>query len=145
MLTEKQENFCKCIAIEHMTYTDAYIHSYNTKNMKKKTINENASRLARDSKIIARIKELRDQVAEQDIISAKERLKLLSDIATGKQKEKYKYDGEEYEKEPSSTDKIRAIDTMNKMDGTYTTKTESNITIQSMETWGDIFGYGDKE
>ncbi len=145
MLTEKQERFCKNIVLESMNYSDAYRGAYNTKNMKDATVNRNAFELFHDNKITARIKELRDEIAEQDIISAKERLKLLSDIATGKKKETYKYDGKEYEREPSSTDKIRAIDTMNKMEGTYTTRSESNVTIQSMETWGDIFGYGDKK
>lgn len=66
MLTAKQEEFCKGI-IEGKSQADAYRSAYSCKRMSDKTIWENASRLMADSKVLARVQELRDQIAKASI------------------------------------------------------------------------------
>lgn len=64
MLTAKQEEFCQAIA-DGMTQADAYRTAYNAVNTKPSTVQENASRLMADSKISARVAELRGALAKK--------------------------------------------------------------------------------
>lgn len=57
-LTPQQEIFAAAVA-SGLSKSDAYCKGYNTARMSRKTVNEAASRLARDSKVTARIAELR--------------------------------------------------------------------------------------
>jgi phage terminase small subunit len=118
MLTPKQEKFVQNI-IEGMTQADAYRNSYNAKRMSDKTIHENASRLMADSKIKARVKELREQIDKNTIMSVQERLETLTKMAR--------------DKEENTANKIRAIDTMNKMTGEYETKIVGTVSIGKLE------------
>lgn len=62
-LTQKQENFCQVFVIEELIQTDAYkAAGYSFENKSPATIYQAASRLAADSKVVARIQELRDAV-----------------------------------------------------------------------------------
>ena len=120
MLTPKQEAFVQNI-IQGMSQADAYRSAYSTKKMSDKTIHEAASRLMADSKVSARVSELRQQLTKSTIMSAQERLEWLTEfVNTG-------------EKFNLSADKIRAIDTMNKMTGEYTTKVEGSLNIAKLE------------
>jgi len=65
-LTANQEQFARLVAIEDRNFTDAYKSAYKPKTATKKTINEGASRVANDSKVLARISELRSITAEDD-------------------------------------------------------------------------------
>ena len=58
MLILKQEKFCQCI-IKGMNQTDAYREAFDTLKMKEETIWSNASRLIKNSKVIARLEELK--------------------------------------------------------------------------------------
>lgn len=117
MLTAKQEAFCQNI-IQGMSQADAYRSAYDN-NMSDKTIHEAASRLMADSKIEARVKELRDQVAKTAIMSAQERLVWLSGLINS-------------DKE-TTTDKLKASDQMNKMQGEYVTKIEGDFKVKRLE------------
>ena len=57
-LTSKQEKFCQAIIQGH-NQSEAYRLAYGVKKATAKTINERASRLMANSKVIARIEELR--------------------------------------------------------------------------------------
>lgn len=57
-LTSKQETFCKEYITNGGNATQAYKKAYDCSKMKDKTINENASRLLKDSKVRARLEEL---------------------------------------------------------------------------------------
>lgn len=59
-LTSKQETFCKEYISNGGNATQAYKKAYDCSKMKDKTINENASRLLKDSKVIARLKDLQE-------------------------------------------------------------------------------------
>lgn len=83
-LTPKQEAFAQLIALskpeDNMTQAEAYRRSYNASNMTDKTIWERASVVAADSKVKARIEELRDKVAEKAAITLAEHLAELKSL-----------------------------------------------------------------
>lgn len=131
MLTEKQEAFAQNI-IMGMSQAEAYRNAYNTKKMSDKTVWENASRLMNNSKVKARVNELRAQVANKAILTAEERLKFLSKVINGEECEvAYAQDAEgnqiEIKQPPSLKTRLNAIDIMNKMQGEYVTKVVGNM------------------
>jgi phage terminase small subunit len=63
-LTPKQEDFAQQIA-KGSTQADAYRTAYNASSMKDETIWSNASRLIDNSKVKARIKELRQPAVDK--------------------------------------------------------------------------------
>ena len=112
MLTAKQELFVQKI-LEGMSQADAYRSAYNTKRMTDKTIWENASRLMADSKVTARLTELRNELAQPSIMTAQERLKWLTDRIA--------------DESVDINAKLKAIDIMNKMQGEYVQKVEAEV------------------
>lgn len=114
MLTPKQETFAQKI-VEGMSYADAYRSAYSCKKMTDKTIWENASRLMADSKVLARVQELRDKISTESIMTAQERLEWLTRLIKND--------------EINLSDKLRASDQMNKMQGAYITKIEGDVNI----------------
>ena len=118
MLTAKQETFAQKI-VEGMNQADAYRSAYNCKNMSDNAIYVNASKLAADAKVTLRIKELRDELAKPTIMSAQERLEWLTRIIKSD--------------EESTSDKLKAADIMNKMQGEYVTKVEGSLSVSKLE------------
>jgi hypothetical protein len=112
MLTPKQEEFAKKIA-EGMTQADAYRSAYSTKRMTDKTIWENASRLMADSKVVARVKELRDMIAKPTIITAQKRKEWLTEVIN--------------DPNMDINAKLKASDQLNRMEGEYIQKVETEI------------------
>ena len=112
MLTAKQEAFVQKI-IEGYSQADAYRSAYPNQKMSDKTIWETASKLMANPKVIARLTELRNELAKPSIMSAQERLEWLTELIQS-------------EKE-STTDKLRAADIMNKMQGEYIQKVETEV------------------
>jgi phage terminase small subunit len=115
MLTPKQEKFVQNI-IEGMSQADAYRSAYNTNRMTDKSVWESASKLMNDPKVASRVQELRDQLADESIMTAKERLMWLSQIIKSK--------------DETTSDKLKASDQMNKMQGEYTQKIEANVSYE---------------
>ena len=113
MLTDKQEKFAQAVALEGMSLSDAYRSAYDTARMKDKTINEKASILAKDDKITARVAELRASVVSPKIMSAQERMEWLTQLIGNDN--------------VGTTDRLRAIDIMNKMQGEYVQKVEAEV------------------
>jgi phage terminase small subunit len=136
MLTPNQEKFVQGI-IEGKSQIDAYREAYPKQRSADKTCYENASRLMNNSKIKARLTELRNQMMSPSIMSAQERLELLSRMARGEERERIVQfvEGERFEYEIPASLKTRreAIDTMNKMTGEYVQKIaadiDTNVTI----------------
>lgn len=119
MLTPKQERFAKNIVLEEMSQADAYRAAYNAENMADGTIYTEASLLCSDPKVAKRIQELRDSLAEDDILSAKDRLRWLSGVVM--------------DETESTKNRLSASDQMNKMQGEYVTKIEGNVSIAKLE------------
>ena len=113
MLTDKQERFARCIALEGMTQTDAYRECYNVENMSDNAIYVDACRLAQNPKISLRINELRMEMAKPSIMSAQERLEWLTTVIK--------------DAELSVRDRLSASDQMNKMQGQYVQKIEATV------------------
>lgn len=112
MLTPKQEKFAQCIALEEMSQSDAYRTAYSCAKMSDKTIWENASRLMADSKVTARIAELRQETITPKVMSAQKRREKLTDIA-------------ESSEDPNVA--MKAIDLLNRMTGEYVQKVETEF------------------
>lgn len=112
MLTPKQEKFVQGI-IEGKSQADAYRSAYSTKNMSDNAIYVEASLLMDDPKIAQRLTELRSQVMKSTIMSAQERMEWLTDLIKNK--------------EEGTTDRLRAIDIINKMTGEYVTKIDADV------------------
>ena len=112
MLTPKQEQFVQNI-LEGMTQADAYRSAYSCKNMSDNAIYVNASKLAADAKVALRLRELRDQLAKPSIMSAQERLEWLTQRIE--------------DEEVDINAKLKAIDIMNKMQGEYVQKVETEL------------------
>lgn len=136
MLTAKQEAFVKNI-IDGMSQADAYRSAYPNQRMSDKTIQETASRLMKNSKIIARLEELRKELIKPTIMSAQERLEFLTKVINGEKGEivTEMIDGEptEIEVPASMKNRLSAIDIMNKMQGEYVTKVEGELKMTKLE------------
>lgn len=132
MLTEKQEKFVQGI-ISGKSHAEAYREAYPNQKATDKTIWENASRLAKNPKVIARVEELRDSIARHAIMSAQERLEYLTRIIKGEEMERIVniVNGVPVESEiPSALKtKMNAIDIMNKMQGEYVTKIDGDLSL----------------
>lgn len=118
MLTAKQENFCINI-INGMTQADAYRNAYPGTKMSDKTIYEQSSKMMNNPKIYTRIKELREEVANSEIMTAKERLKWLSSVIR--------------DNEEKMSVRLSASDQMNKMQGEYVQKIEGSLNVTKLE------------
>lgn len=88
-----------------------------------KFANTNATKLLQNTTIKEYIKQLSDEEQDERIMTAKERQALLSDIANNK--------------DNSPNDRIKAVDTLNKMTGEYTVKVDT--TVKTSEKLSDVF------
>jgi phage terminase small subunit len=113
MLTANQEAFVQNI-IKGMSQADAYRSAYPNQRMSDKTIWESASKLMANHKVTTRLTELRNELAKPSIMSAQQRLEWLTQLIQSD--------------EESTTDKLRAADIMNKMQGEYVQKVEAAVT-----------------
>lgn len=136
-LTAKQELFIQGI-VRGLSQRQAYKEAYNTDNMQENTIDKEACLLFNNPKISERYNELLKELQDESIMTAKERMKWLSDVVRGKIKHtSYDGNGEAYENEAYISDKLRAIDTLNKMSGEYTNKIEANVNTDIKVTLDD--------
>ena len=85
-----------------------------------KYINSNVQKLLQNTAITEYIRQLSDKLKDKRIMSAKDRQVLLSDIA--------KYDRNE------PNDRIRAVDTLNKMTGEYLNKVKISGVLENEQT-----------
>jgi phage terminase small subunit len=116
MLTAKQEEFVQNI-IQGMNQADAYRLAYPNSKSSDKTIQEAASRLMKNSKVLARLTELRQELATPAIMSAQRRLEWLTGVIQSN--------------EESTGDKLRAVDIMNKMQGEYVQKIQAEVKAET--------------
>lgn len=138
MLNVKQEKFIQNI-INGMSQRQAYKNAYNAK-YKDEDIDSKASNLFNSDKVQARYKELMGKLEDEAIMSAKERMIWLSKIVNGEILEDVpvmtdiKNEKVNTIKCPTKIDtKIKALDTLNKMSGEYTTNIKGNLTISYEE------------
>lgn len=116
MLTAKQEAFVQNI-IQGMSQADAYRSAYPNQRMSDKTIWESASKLMANPKVITRLTELREQLANEKIMSAQKRMEWLTGLIKSD--------------DASNADKIKALDILNKMDGEYVQKIQADVQTET--------------
>lgn len=85
--------------------------------------NANACKLLENVRVAEYIKQLSDRLKDERIMTAKDRQVALSDIARSA--------------EQDTSDRIRAIDTLNKMTGEYTVKVDAKV--EQSEKLSDVF------
>lgn len=85
-----------------------------------KYINSNVQKLLQNTAISEYIKQFSDKLKDERIMSAKDRQVLLSDIAKDDRNE--------------PNDRIRAVDTLNKMTGEYLNKVEISGVLENEQT-----------
>lgn len=128
-LNVKQEKFVQGILLG-LSQRQAYKVAYNA-TYADKDIDSKASTLFNSGKVQARYNDLLEEMKDKSIMTAKERMVWLSDVVKGNIKHiSYGNNGEEYESEAYISDKLKAIDTLNRMSGEYTTKVNTNINTQ---------------
>lgn len=123
-MNDKHKRFCEEYIANGCNKTQAYLQVFNCKN--EKVANVCVYRVFNRDDVQAYIKELQDKTQDEAILSAKERMKYLTDIVKGNVTEtviKGK-DADEFNIEANFNDKIKAIDVLNKMDGQYIEKVE---------------------
>ncbi len=129
MLTPKQEKFIQNI-INGMSQREAYKNSYNASKMKNETIDSKASILFNNDKIRTRYEELMKKAEDAAIMSAIERKKWLTKVIKGEVKHtSYDGNGNSYDNEAYISDKMKAIDILNKMDSLYTVPIKGGVSI----------------
>lgn len=121
MLTIKQEKFIQNI-VQGMSQREAYKNSYNANNMKDSTIDKKASELFQKGEIRGRYEELLKKIEDKTIMTAEERQIWLSKVVKGDIKITREYDDEIKEYEPYMSDRLKAMDILNKMTGQYVEK-----------------------
>ena len=107
-MTERQKKFAEYYAQCGNAAQSAIQAGYS-----KKYANTNASKLLQNTTITEYIKQLTEAAQTARIMTARERQAILSDIAKDKQNE--------------LSDRIRAIDTLNKMTGEYVAKIQAEV------------------
>jgi phage terminase small subunit len=78
-LTIKQEKYVQGL-FAGLSQREAYKQAYNCKKMKDKTIDENASRLANDSKVKARLRELTEEFKNRNMLTVEWVLNNLKEV-----------------------------------------------------------------
>ncbi len=126
-LSSSQRKFCEEYVNNGSNGTQAYLTAY--KSCKKETTAMvNASRLLRNAKVKEYIQELQDELKSKAIMTALERMEWLTKVVKGDIKHtSYDGNGNSYENEAYISDKMKAIDILNKMDGNYVTKVEADV------------------
>lgn len=125
-LTPKQERFIQNI-VSGMTQRQAYKEAFGAE-YDDNAIDINACKLFNETKVQLRYKELMDKLEDKAIMSAKERMKWLTEVVKGIQTNTtYGENGQAYENEAYISDKMKAIDILNKMSGQYVTKVEADV------------------
>ncbi len=117
----RHERFIQNI-VKGMTQRQAYKEAFGV-NYSEKSIDEKACVLFNTEKVQERYKELLQQLENESIMSAKERMIWLTNVISGKEKDTtyLSVNGETtpIEKTADLNIKIKALDTLNKMDNTY--------------------------
>ena len=113
----KQEKFVQGLA-SGLSQRAAYRAAFPTsKNWKDNTVDARACELAKDSKIIVRLKELQELSTSEAIMTATQRKEWLTKLIQNSDEE--------------TKDRLKALDILNKMDGEYTEKVEVNGSVNN--------------
>ena len=122
-LTPKQEKFVYSL-IKGLSQRQAYIEAYpNAKKWKEDHVDSQASKTLKIPKVLQRYQELQQKAEDEAVMTSVERKKWLTEII--KKGEMEVCDGQKVV--VGSTDRLKAMDILNKMDSEYTQKHEVKV------------------
>lgn len=130
MLTPKQEKFCQEMSKLGNQY-QAYCKAFNTKNMKRETIDKRASELMKSGEISGRLRELAERTLNKNIATAQEIQEYLTRVMRGEEQEEcvtVEGQGDGYseariiKKQVTPKDRTKAAETLAKMTGCFEVK-----------------------
>jgi len=108
----KHEKFAQCLA-SGMSQRQSYLEAYpSSKKWKDATVDNKASKLAKTSEVLARLQEIRERTESKAIANVARRKMILTEILE--------------DEEEKTTDRIKAIDSLNKMEGVGTENVNLN-------------------
>ena len=111
-MNERQKKFAEYYAQSGNASESAKKAGYS-----EKFAGQNADKLLKNTNIAEYIRELTDKAKDERILTAKDRQVMLSEIAR--------------DSEQKAGDRVKAIDTLNKMTGEYVTKIEGSVDMSS--------------
>lgn len=117
-MNERQKRFAEYYAQSGNAAQSAVKAGYS-----EKYAGQNADKLLKNTNIAEYIKQLAEKAQDSRIMTAKERQALLSDIAK--------------DDDNALSDRIKAVDTLNKMTGEYTVKVDT--TVKTSTKLADVF------
>lgn len=117
-MNERQRRFAEYYAQSGNAAQSAVKAGYS-----EKYAGQNADKLLKNTNIAEYIKQLAEKAQDSRIMTAKERQALLSDIAK--------------DSDNATSDRIKAVDTLNKMTGEYTVKVDT--TVKTSTKLADVF------
>lgn len=132
-LNNNQIIFCQEYVDNGLNGTQAYLKAYKTCKSED-TAKVNASRLLTKANIQEYIRELQGKLEDKAIMSAKERMKWLTEVINDVQTEgvKIKTIDKDFiigEGTADLSTKMKAIDILNRMEGNYTTKFSGDVNL----------------
>lgn len=117
-MTERQKKFAEYYAQSGNTVQSAIKAGYS-----EAYANSTACKMLENARVVEYIKQLTEKAQTARIMTARERQALLSDMAKNSKN--------------SPADRIRAIDTLNKMTGEYVAKIQAEV--KTSEKLSDVF------
>ena len=106
----RHEKFAQCLA-SGMTQRNAYRAAFpNSNRWKDETVDSKASVLAKNDKVLERLRELAEQSTTEAVMNATQRKEWLTSIIRSEAEE--------------TKDKLKAVDILNRMEGEYVDKVQ---------------------
>lgn len=134
-LNPRQEQFCLEYASSGNA-TKAYLKSYGA--MGETAAASSSSKLLRNSKVQARLKEIQDELASAKIMTVQEIQERLSSIARGEVTEEIiTSDGERTRKQATIRDMLKAIELLAKCKGMFVAQVDVKATVPVIIGGGD--------
>jgi len=122
-LNNKQKVFCREYVKNGSNGTAAYMKAYS--KCTEETARRNASKLLTNTDIQNYIKELQDKAESKDIMTTIQKKEFLTKMILK-------------DKRANRSDKLKALDILNKMDGEYITKVEGNLNLSYEEKLKEV-------
>jgi len=123
----RHEKFAQGIA-SGLSQRKAYRAAFpNSQKWKDETVDVKASELKKNDKVLVRLEELAQKSSNDAIMDAAERKEWLTMVIKNAMEE--------------TKDKLKAIDLLNRMDGTYITKVEVDANINVTEKVREVENY----
>lgn len=116
-LNNKQKIFCREYVKNGSNGTAAYMKAYS--KCTEETARRNASKLLTNTDIQGYIKELQDKAESKDIMTTIQKKEFLTKMILK-------------DKKANRSDKLKALDILNKMDGEYITRVEADVSVNEI-------------